>query len=171
MIGGPGAGGFAFATPSPGATMIPDSFRLSHEGEAGFELRTDRLAPSALLPCRLDEPSAPDPTLLGRTDARTVIGPDGTGEQLLLFWDDSAASDAAYALSRDAEHCRWVFAQADAVAGGDRDVLYVQRLDGLAAPSGMVLHRGNALWILSGSVGDVHDVRTQLCQLLGLCVG
>jgi len=175
-------------TPTGWYTDIPERFRLSHEGEAGWQRSDDASVSSAFLPCGADGPISADPTLVGRTDARTVTGPgrpiEGSPparltEQLLAFRDDHAASAALWALAQSVNRCGWSTAHADGGPGYDTDVLFTSRVvSDSVLEEASVLHRGNALYLVfteSGGVGyggyflGQVDVRQELCEVMQLC--
>jgi hypothetical protein len=188
------AGCAAPSTPVPSGplTAIPDQMRLTHHGEPGWTRSHDAGAPGVFQPC----PDQPDPTLVGRIDAITAVGPlrpvEGSTtatlhEQLLLFATDDAASTAMIALIKAKEACGgWSIEMADGVGDYDSDVFGTSRSDppdvpffeSTAREHGGVLHRGPALWIHfqeeRGPYGPgFHhgrvDVRAEMCQLMALC--
>ena len=180
------------AVPSP-LVAIPDELRLSHHGEPGWTRSHDPQAPGVFQPC----PDQPDPTVVGRIDAVTAVGPltpsRGAAatatlhEQLLLFATDDAASAAMMALVKAKAACGWSSIDVDYVGDFDSDVVSTGRtLDPPDTPphqttareSATVLHRGPALWLafreergpfLTGFEAGRVDVRAEMCQVMGLC--
>lgn len=193
LAGGCTPPGTAPANPPPSPLVeIPDQMRLSHHGEPGWTRSDDPQAPGVFQPC----PDQPDPTLVGRVDALTAVGPltpvgaaatATLHEQLLLFATDDAASTAMIALVKAKDGCGWADVMVDWVPGFDSDVMVTSRwLDPPGTPPHLttareeatVLHRGPALWLefredRGAFAADVEaapvDVRAELCQVMGLC--
>ena len=102
------------ATPAGVRTEISDAVRMPHEGDPVWEHNDDPRARSAFTGCRAD-----DPTLVGRTDARTMTGrgdaesekhsPTRAIEQLFLFDSESAAVAAIATLNTGGERCGWQY--------------------------------------------------------------
>jgi hypothetical protein len=93
--------------------QISDRLRMPHEGEPGWTRNDDADIRAAFDGC-----APTDPTLAGRTDARTISGPgqpsEGTHspatvtEQLFLYQDETTAQSVIAALKRGVTACGWI---------------------------------------------------------------
>jgi hypothetical protein len=92
--------------------QISDLLKMPHEDEPGWTRNDDPDVRPAFDGCQAD-----DPTLAGRTDARTVTGPNGPTErehspatmteQLFLYEDETRAKSVLAALSERLTPCGW----------------------------------------------------------------
>jgi hypothetical protein len=104
-------------TPGGPHTTIPDEVRMPHTGDPRWSRSDDRGVRAAFTACRAD-----DPTLPGRTDARTMTGrgegnhegfssptpmPGAGVNQLFLYENEQAAAAVIAALNKGAEQCGW----------------------------------------------------------------
>ncbi len=180
------------ATAWPDPTTIPQDLTMPHEGEAGWQRLDDKSIASAFVPCRILDPSAPDVTVPGRTDARTMTGRDPNPqlrsanytEHLFVYEDEDAARAAMRQLVEGAAACGWNPGVQLGV-GSDPEQLYSARsLREPADPDGpfayaTALRRGNILFVVYGPVdqgitaGDdgmaTHAISEMLCERRRLC--
>ena len=180
------------STAWPDPTSIPQDLTMPHEGEAGWQRLDDRSIASAFVPCRVLDPSAPDVTVPGRTDARTMTGRDPNPqmrsanytEHLFVYEDEDAARAAMRQLVEGVAGCGW-HASIQLGVGSEPEQLYSARsLREPADPYGpfayaTALHRGNVLFVVYGPVDDsmtpgddgmaTHAIGDMLCERRQLC--
>lgn len=153
---------------SPPLVGLPLSFTLPHEGEPGWR-RDD--SPSALLAfdrCVGEH----DPTLAGRTDARTVSSVDGSGiEQVFVFRDEAAARDAMKAILLN---CHFVTFPDDGSGFGSYTT------DNVTQTSDQIGRKGNVIFYTlvrkpaGGAIDDESQremaaVSDRICEEMSLC--
>ncbi len=149
----------------PDLRSIPPDLRMPHEGEIGWRRLDDTSIASAFIPCRVLEPAAPDVTVPGRTDARSMSGRDPNPnvrsatytEHLFVYEDEAAAKAAMRGLVENAARCGWRPAIQPGI-GSDPERLHAVRslrepadLDGPFG-YGTALRRGNVLFVVFGEV-------------------
>jgi hypothetical protein len=168
IVGGTVAGGGPTPSPTvawPDPTSIPPDLRMPHEGEPGWHRVDDASIASGFIPCQVVDPTAPDATLPGRTDASSITGRDPNPdirsatytEHLFVYEDEQAAKTAMRRLVDDAARCGW----SPGVQLGDGpnpERLHAARslrepvdLDGPFG-YGTALRRGNVLFVVFGEV-------------------
>ena len=144
-LAGGGAGSDLTTGPTAApVTALPSQARLPHEGQPGWQLRTDAGTPAAFQPCSpgSGSPVSTEITLTGRTDARTASGPIGAGaslsEQVLLYSSADFAAGAMRELMDAAQACGWdgpaTFAQVDPPLG----------VEAVSGWTGMAMRRATA---------------------------
>jgi hypothetical protein len=149
----------------PDPMSIPPGLKMPHEGEVGWQRLDDRSIASAFIPCRVLEPTAPDATVPGRTDARSMSGRDPNPdvrsatytEQLFVYEDEEAAKAAMRGLVESAARCGWTPGIQLGI-GLDPERLHSAR--SLREPAdlegpfgyGTALRRGNVLFVVFGEV-------------------
>jgi len=98
-------------TRPPPQTVIPAALKMPHEGERGWRRDNSRDTPSPFTGC-----GSEDPTLRGRTAARTMTGyfdrdpkvpTEKYTEQFFLFRNERAAKAAMAALQEGVLRCGW----------------------------------------------------------------
>jgi len=181
------SGGPTIGTGGPRA--IPDTLVMPHEGDPRWDRDDNPRIASVFNPC-----GGEDPTLAGRTDARTVSGvvPQGDQDpvplvvttQLFLFRTNEAAEAAITELSRRSEaDCGWFGGWAPTMGLGQFVVLArtMYPHEDHRPRMAVAVRKGNAIYVShiesnSGSVLDplfeyeaAKEMNRRLCEALGLC--
>jgi hypothetical protein len=157
-------------------TQIAGAVRMPHEGDPGWVRNDDPRAHSVFTGC-----AQGDPTLVGRTDARTMTGrgdaesekhsPTYAVEQLFLYEDERAAAAAIAAINGTGIRCGWRYAPegfwlALGASSGNKHV------DGWQL--------GNAVFLVYTEVGgvgiggvlavnDIPRMAHELCVVMAIC--